>query len=166
MQPNILVIALAALVPLVMGFIWYHPKVFGTAWMKAAGVTEESKKGANMALIFGLTYVFSFLVAFALNFMVVHQWHMYSILMNTVGFGVPGSHVDSMLTDFMNQYGHEFRSYRHGALHGFIGGMTVALPIISVNALFERKGFKYIALNAGFWIVCFMIMGAIICEYV
>ena len=41
MIPNMLVVALAALVPLVMGFLYYNPKVFGNAWMKAAGVTQE-----------------------------------------------------------------------------------------------------------------------------
>ena len=57
---NFLVAALAALVPLVMGFIWYNPKTFGNPWMKAAEVTEEKMKGANMPLMFGLTYLISF----------------------------------------------------------------------------------------------------------
>jgi hypothetical protein len=31
MTPNFLIILLAAIVPLIIGFIWYNPKVFGTA---------------------------------------------------------------------------------------------------------------------------------------
>jgi hypothetical protein len=31
MMPNLAIIALAALIPLVVGFIWYHPKILGTA---------------------------------------------------------------------------------------------------------------------------------------
>ena len=58
MMPNLAIIALAALIPLVVGFIWYHPKILGTAWMNAAGLTEEKLKGANMALIFFLVFIF------------------------------------------------------------------------------------------------------------
>ena len=65
MQLNFfLVAAVAALVPLFMGAIWYHPKVFGTAWMKINGFEEaKMKEGFNMPLVFGLTFVFGFLVA-------------------------------------------------------------------------------------------------------
>ena len=35
------VYAVAALVPLLIGSIWYNPKVFGTAWMKATGFTDD-----------------------------------------------------------------------------------------------------------------------------
>ena len=48
---NYLVIAAAALVPTFVGFIWYNPKVFGTIWMKEAGVSPDSGKGMNMALV-------------------------------------------------------------------------------------------------------------------
>ena len=47
--PAILVAAVSALI---VGFIWYNPKVFGNAWMQAAGMTEEQAKGGNMAKIF------------------------------------------------------------------------------------------------------------------
>jgi hypothetical protein len=30
----------AALIPTVIGFLWYNPKVFGNAWMAAADMTE------------------------------------------------------------------------------------------------------------------------------
>ena len=50
---KIYMIFVAALIPLAIGFIWYNQKVFGTAWMKEAGVTEEKMNNANMPLIFG-----------------------------------------------------------------------------------------------------------------
>jgi len=31
----------AALSTFVVGFVYYHPKVLGTAWMNAEGLTEE-----------------------------------------------------------------------------------------------------------------------------
>ena len=81
MQVNFLVILLAGLVPMAMGFIWYNPKTLGNAWMKAAGVTQESMKGANMAVIFGLSFLFSFLIAFEEQFMVIHQFGFQSMLL-------------------------------------------------------------------------------------
>ena len=32
-------VIVGAFVPMVMGFIWYNPKVFGNAWMKSLGIT-------------------------------------------------------------------------------------------------------------------------------
>jgi hypothetical protein len=43
----------------------------------------------------------------------------------------------------------EFRTFKHGALHGFLSGLFLALPIIGTNALFERS-FKYTLVTGGF----------------
>lgn len=165
MTPNFLIIFLAALVPMAMGFIWYNPKVLGTAWMKAADVSQEKMKGANMGLVFGLAFLFSFMMAFALQFVVIHQWHLYSILANEPGLKDTNSEVGMMVKGFMEKYGNNFRTFKHGALHGTIGGIMIALPIIGTNALFERKSFKYIAINVGFWIINMALMGGIICAF-
>jgi hypothetical protein len=163
---NILVIFLAALVPLVVGFIWYNPKVLGTAWMEASGMTPEKGKTGNMPLIFGLTYLFSVFLAFAMSTMVVHQFHLRSILMNEPGLNDPNSEVGMMVKAFMDKYGTNFRTFKHGMLHGFLGGVMIALPMIGVNALFEQRGFKYIAINVGYWVVSMTLMGGVICAFV
>lgn len=155
----------AALVPLILGFIWYNPKVFGSAWMKAAGVTMDDGKKVNMPLVFGLTYLFSFFIAFTMGFLVIHQWHFYSILMNEPGMNDPNSELGKFIAGFMEKYGHNFRTFKHGALHGTMSGIFLAMPVIAINALFERKGFKYVAINSGFWILCFLLMGGIICAW-
>ena len=155
----------AALIPLLLGFIWYHPKVFGNAWMKAAGVTPESGKGSNMALIFVLTYIFSLFIAMTLSFITVHQWGLMSLLADNPDVNTPGSATANELKALLDLYGGKFRTFKHGALHGFITGILFALPILGVNALFERKSFKYIALNTGYWILCLALMGGVICGY-
>lgn len=167
LQPNLLIVLLAALIPLVMGFIWYHPKVFGNAWMKAADINEEKMKGANMALIFGLTFLLSFFLAFALQFVTIHQFHLGSIVMNEPGIRDfdATSEAGKMVSDFMTRYGTNFRTFKHGALHGTISGILIAFPIVGVNALFERKGGKYIFINAGFWTVCMALMGGVVCAF-
>ncbi|MCW3085379.1 MAG: hypothetical protein JWP12_2745 [Bacteroidetes bacterium] len=164
---NFLIIAAAAFIPLVMGFLWYNPKTFGTAWMKASGVTPETAtgKGMNMGLVFVLTYLCSFFAGFIIQFLVIHQFSVGSVLMNEPGIMEKGSEMNNYLTDFMSKYGDRFRTFKHGALHGTMGGLFLVTPIIAVNAMFERKGFKYIAINGGFWIVNMALMGGVICAF-
>lgn len=165
MAINWLIILAAAFIPLVIGFVWYTPKVFGNAWMKACGLDEEKLKGANMPLTFGLCFVFSFLLAMAMNFMVIHQFHFYSILMNEAGLKEAGSEVNNLAASFMSKYGNNFRTFKHGAFHGTIGGFFIAMPVLATNALFERKGFAYISINVGYWIVSMALMGGVVCAF-
>ncbi|AUS05147.1 DUF1761 domain-containing protein [Pseudotamlana carrageenivorans] len=149
----------AAISALVIGFIWYHPKVFGTAWMRSAGLTEADLKGGNMAKIFILALFFAFLLSTALPGIVIHQVGALSL----VG-GDPSNALPSYAA-FLSDYGNAFRTFKHGALHGTLTGIFIALPILGTNALFERKGAKYIFINSGYWIVTLAIMGGIICAW-
>ncbi|MEY3417230.1 MAG: hypothetical protein RL060_1342 [Bacteroidota bacterium] len=162
---NIIIVLAAALIPMVFGFIWYNPKVMGNVWMKAAGLEEEKMKEANMPLIFGLSFLFSFFLAFAMQFMVIHQFHLGSILLGEEGLNDPNSALGLYVKAFMENYGDNYRTFKHGAFHGFLGGFTLALPMIGTNALFERKGWKYIAVNVGYWTICMTLMGGIICAF-
>lgn len=164
MEMNFLTYALAALVPLVMGFIWYGP-LFGNAWMKQMGFTKESLEGANMAVIFILSYIFSFMVAFFLLPMVVHQMGVYATLAGEPGFAESTGKAYTYFQDFMGTYGDLHRTFKHGALHGALVGIFIVLPILAIQAMFERKTAKYIAINAGYWIVCLAIMGGIVCQW-
>ena len=168
MELNFIYAAVAALIPLLVGFIWYNPKIgFGNVWMKAADITEDKMKGANMALIFGLTYVFSLFIAVALMSITIHQMGTFSTLMDEPGFRKMDPNADAVkyFNDFMANYGDRFRTFKHGALHGVIAGFMLALPILGINAMFERKGFKYIAINVGFWVVSLALMGGVICQW-
>jgi hypothetical protein len=162
MEMNFIAILVAAIIPLVLGFIWYNPKVFGTAWMEASGMTEEKANGANMTLIFGLSFLFSIFFAFGTSQLVIHQNHFYSILINEPGFSEDGSELQNMINAFMGQYGNNFRTYKHGLFHGLLSGIMLILPMVAINALFERKSWKYIWINSGYWILSMMLMGSII----
>jgi hypothetical protein len=161
MEFNFLAILVAALSSFVVGFIWYNPKVFGTIWMKEIGMTEEQAQKGNMLKIFGLTFVYAFMLAFMMPSIVIHQMGALSMI------GGP-MFVDSAKPSyaaFMADYGDAFRTFKHGALHGFISGLFLALPIISINGLFEQKSWKYMAIQAGYWIVILTVMGSIICGW-
>ncbi|MCB0760582.1 MAG: DUF1761 domain-containing protein [Flavobacteriales bacterium] len=162
---NFPVVFLAALIPMVVGFVWYGKATFGNAWMKAADMTEEKVKSGNMAVIFGVSYVLSVLLAMVMTVFVIHQSHIMSLFMNMEGFGVEGSEIQLYYDDFMAKYGTMHRTFGHGAAHGLFGGIFFMLPILATNALFERKGFKYIAINAGYWLLTLVLMGGVICQF-
>jgi len=56
-QPNYLAILVAALSTFMIGGLWYSPALFGKAWMKENGFTEENMKGRNMIKIFGTAFI-------------------------------------------------------------------------------------------------------------
>lgn len=158
---NFPAILVAALSSFVVGYVWYNPKVFGTIWMNEIGMTDEKAKQGNMAKIFGLTFIFAFLLAFIMPTFVIHQFGALGMVggPSEVGKALPS------YAAFMADYGSVFRSYKHGALHGAMIGLFVALPVIATNCLFEQKSFKYAAITSGYWIVVMTIMGAIICGW-
>lgn len=157
MNINFLALILAALSTLVVGFIWYNPKVFGTIWMKEAGLKEEDMKGANMVKIFGLSIFYAFLISFVLQMVVIHQFGALGMVGGDASKALPSYNA------FMADYGTAFRTFKHGALHGTITGLFMILPTIGINALYEKRSFKYVMISGGYWIVCFMVMGGIIC---
>ena len=161
MKINFVAVLIATLVPMVLGFIWYHKKVFGKTWMEESGMSEEKAKGANMPLIFGLSFVFSFLLAFILQPAVIHQFAITSLFYKTPVEDVT-SPEGALFKQIMDMFGHSWRTFKHGSLHGFIIGFFLVMPVFATNALFERRSFKYVAINVGYWIVALAIMGGII----
>lgn len=132
-QPNWIAVIIAALIPMLMGFIYYHKAVFGKAWMKSLGLTDADMKGGNMAVIFGVSLLMSFMMSMFL-------------LGNVDGPGQEG----------------RYDSFKHGALHGVILGIMIAVPVLVTNGLFERKNFSNLAINALYWIITFALMGGVL----
>ncbi|MGB6269055.1 MAG: DUF1761 domain-containing protein [Olleya sp.] len=154
MEMNYLAILVAAIVPMILGFLWYNPKLFGNTWMREAEMTEEKMKGGNMAVIFGVSILLSILLSFFTMLLVIHE---------TGVFGMTEGQMDGETTKaFLVEWAGKYRSFKHGALHGGMAGVFFVLPIVAINALFERKSWKYIFINAGYWIVALAIMGSII----
>lgn len=158
MEINFIALLLAALSTLVVGFIWYNPKVFGTIWMNETGMTQEKMKGSNMILIFGMSIFYAFLISFVIQMLVIHQFGALGMIGGDVANAKPS------FAAFMADYGNAFRTFKHGALHGFMTGLFFALPMIGVGALHEQRSWKYVLVSGGYWIVSCIIMGGIICA--
>ena len=114
---NFPAILIAALSSFVVGYVWYNPKVFGTIWMNEIGMTEEKAKQGNMAKIFGLTFVFAFMLAFMMPTLVIHQIGALQL--------ASGNEKDEAFLAYMQVHGHMFRSFGHGALHGFFASLFI-----------------------------------------
>ncbi|MCC6725000.1 MAG: DUF1761 domain-containing protein [Saprospiraceae bacterium] len=169
MEINYLALIVAALVPMALGFIYYNPKVVGNAWMEAAGVTEEKMKGANMALIFGLSFVFSLMMAFVMNIVAYHDGFVFGAMfyaLNGAAQPEAGSELAKWFEYYQTNLAESNHTFKHGAFHGLlIAGLFIALPVIGTNALFERKSFKYILINGVYWLICFALMGGIVAAW-
>ena len=62
---NWIAVILAAAAGFVVGGIWYGP-LFGKAWQRETGLSDESIKDANMPMIFGLVALLNLISAFIL----------------------------------------------------------------------------------------------------
>ncbi len=159
---NFLAIFVASLVPLILGFLWYNPAVFGKAWMKESGMTEEKMKGGNMGVIFGVSFLLSLLLAFFTQVFTIHQFGA----LGMIGGDPTVEGVLPSFQAFMDDYGTNFRTFKHGAFHGFLTGLFFVLPILAINGLFERNSWKHTFINVGYWTLALTIMGAIVCGWV
>ncbi len=160
---NWLPILASGLVPLAVGLLWYGP-LFGKLWMKESDMSIEKIKGTNMAVIYGVSVIFGLFLAVGLLPTVIHQMGIYSTLVDS-GIDKPGGEAYTIFNDLMAKYGTNFRTFKHGVLHGLLTSVFFFLPVIANNALMERKSWRYIFINLGYWAVSAMIMGGIISAW-
>jgi len=162
MEINYLAILVAAIVPLILGFIWYNPKFLGTVWMREAEMTEEKIKSGNMAVIFGLSLLLSFLLAFFVQTITIHQFGA----LGMIGGDPSAEGILPSFQAFMDDYGTNYRTFKHGAFHGLLVGIFIVFPVMATNGMFERKSWKLIFINSGYWTITLIVMGAIVCGWV
>ena len=61
---NYLAILTATVSSFVLGGLWYSPLMFGSAWMRELGFTEESLKAkGNIGLIMGVSFLLELIMA-------------------------------------------------------------------------------------------------------
>ncbi|MBR9861088.1 DUF1761 domain-containing protein [bacterium] len=155
MLPNILFIVIAALIPSVVGFIYYHPKVMGTAWMNVAGMTQEKINSGNPLKLMGIGIVMSMLLALGVYSMVIHQGHVMSLTLD----------LPELQSELLSKFEGKYRTFGHGVFHGVLGAFLVVVPVLATNALYEQKGFKYIAVNGVYWLITIGLMGGVLCAW-
>lgn len=135
---NWLAVLVAGISAFVVGGIWYSPKLFGKAWMKDNGFTEEQiKKGGNKGKIFGFTFIFSLLMAVNLG-----------MFLSDPTVDCPQGCVNKADLQF-------------GTMAGFLAGIWTFCAI-AIPSLFELKPWRLILINGFYSVVSLTLMGAII----
>ena len=63
---NYLAVLVAAVSAFLIGGVWYSPALFGAAWMKATGLSDEALGKRNMAMVFGVAFLLCAIMSFNL----------------------------------------------------------------------------------------------------
>ncbi len=58
---NYLAVLLATVLAFGLGAIWYGKPLFGSAWQKEMGLSDEDLQSGNMGVTFGMTFVVAFI---------------------------------------------------------------------------------------------------------
>lgn len=119
---NYVVVVIAALVGMVIGYVWYSPWAFGKLWLKSKGWSDETlrakKEGKSMAPVFALmtlgTAFTAFVIAVLFNSLILVGFSgiIKAALVLWIGFAVPVKLADYLFggdtfTFFLISIGHE-----------------------------------------------------------
>jgi hypothetical protein len=138
MQMNWAAFAVAVVAQMVIGFIWFHPKVMGTMWSKASGISLEDMKPKNPGMVYGLTILYTVLFTMF-------------IMTNVTG---PGQDVAPD--------GHSYHTFQHGVVHALILTGFVILPVLGTPALYEGKTKGWMIVQVGYWLVRLIVAAGIL----
>lgn len=166
MDINYWVIFVAAVVPALVGGLWYGP-LFGKAWQREVGLTDEQIQQTNMPLIMGLCYVFSCLLAVGILGLgiCIHEMGFMQLMAMEPDLQQPGSPSNDLFVAVLQMAGGRHLSFAHGAFHGVLAGIMLAFPIIAIKSMFDQRSWKYIFLNTGYWIITFALMAGLLCQF-
>ena len=136
---NFLFVALAALIPMLIGMIYYGP-IFGKQWMNSLGYTESNiPEPIKMPIVYIVSLLLSFVLAY---FMVMINEHMHKGINDAGELFFTSDH-----------------NFGHGAYHGLLLGLVISIPVLASNLLFQRNSAKNILLNIVYWCLAMAIMG-------
>ena len=161
-QANWLIIPIAAFLPLVLGFIWYHPNVLGTKLAQINGEPATHKRSLGKT---ALIYLFSVILAYVLTLMSVHQIGVYQLFFTDPEIANANSEASLFIKDFMAKYGRRHRSFGHGVVHGAEAGFMFGITLFGITTLMQGKPLRRIWIHLGFWVVCCSLMAGLTCAF-
>jgi len=161
---NWLIIPIAATIPLILGFIWYQPQVFGTALAK---VTEQSIEQITSysAKRIGFTYLFGLLMAYIITACSVHQYAVFQLFMGEESLGIAGSEMNTFMSNFNASYGDRHRSFFHGVIHGLEASLLFGFAFLGISTFIEGAPMKRMWIHLGYFVLCGSIMGGLVCAF-
>ena len=93
-----LAIFIAGIIPMLVGFVWYHEKLFGKRWRESLGLSQDDLRQGNMAMIFGGAFLTAIFLAWKLNEWSSHvepgmSQFVHGFFHGAVGIGLPAAAV-------------------------------------------------------------------------
>lgn len=132
---NYLVVLVAGIVSMGVGFLWYGPMLFGKQWMKLMGYTKESMEKAKKEM--GKTYAISFVLALVTVYVLSHV-----MILSRSFFNTP------MLSA--------------GLTSAFWMWLGFIMPVQATEVLFGGKKWDLFAINTGYQLASLLAMGLVI----
>jgi hypothetical protein len=71
-EVNLVPVLLCGVASMLLGGIWYSPMLFGKAWQRGAGLSDEQLAAGNLGMIYGLAFLLSLAAAFAFGLFLAH----------------------------------------------------------------------------------------------
>ena len=134
---NWLAILVAAVSTMVVGFLWYSPLLFAKPWMREMGHDPNDKaKIQEMQKSAGPAYAGSFVASLLSAF--------------TLALILHGLRAEDLYT---------------GSMLGFHVWLGFVATVQLTGALFMRQSMKLFAINTGYQLVCYLVMGAILAVW-
>ena len=135
---NYWAVLVAAVVNMVLGFLWYGP-VFGKAWQKETGMTAEkmdAAKGKGM----GKTYALMTLGSLVMSYVLAHALVFASAYLAVTGVMA-------------------------GLQAGFWNWLGFIAPVTLGSVLWDGKSWKLWFINAGYYLVALVLMGVVLAMW-
>lgn len=135
---NYLAVLVAGISAIVIGGLWYGP-VFGKQWMALAGISKEGMKSMKMSA--GAAMAGGAFVSLLMAYIFAHALIFAGAYTNTSGVSA-------------------------GLMSAFCAWLGFILPVTAGSFLWEGKSWKLWALNAAYYLVSLLVMGAILSTWV
>ncbi len=161
-EANWFILPIAGLIPLILGYIWYHPKVLGDRLAQVTGEKRIEKKTTQQILFI---YLFGIVLAYILTLMSVHQTAIFQLFFMDPALADSNSEYNQFIQDFLSKYGTRHRSFGHGLIHGAEAGLMFGLSFLGITALLQGKSLKLIWIHLVFWVLCCGLVAGTTCAF-
>ncbi|HEX8526497.1 DUF1761 domain-containing protein [Allosphingosinicella sp.] len=84
---NWIAILLCGVSSMLLGALWYSPLLFGRAWQRGAGLSDEDLARGNMALIYGGAFLLSMVAAIVFSHILGPHRHLGEAIAAGAGTG-------------------------------------------------------------------------------
>ena len=110
---DLLAVFLCGVASMILGGLWYSPALFGKAWQRGVGLSDEQLAGGNMALIYGLAFLLSLAAAYVFGMFLGRDMGLWP----SVGAGAAAG-IFWVAASFGINYLFERRSLGHWLING------------------------------------------------